>query len=152
MSGINARRILIGGLVAGAIIVAFEAASQMLLGAAWAAQFGRLGLASPGETAMFTMLPGMFAVGVLAMWLYALATARLGAKLETACIVGLIVWALACFIPNLMMASLGILSPRLFWMSSLVAVVQMPVAVCIGSRLYKDAGVAAAPPVGARAA
>jgi hypothetical protein len=152
MSGINGKRILIGGLAAGVVIIVFEAASQMLLGEEWNALFQQLGVAVPGEAAMFTMLPGMLVLGVLAVWVYALAVPRLGAKAETACVVGLTVWALACVLPNLMFMSLGILNARLFLLGTLVTVVQMPLAVWVGSLLYRDSAAGSVRAINTRAA
>ncbi len=152
MSGINGKRVLLGGLAAAAIIILFEFGSHLIVGAEWAAQLQKLGVATQGEAGMLTMPVVALLLGTIATWFYALAVPQLGAKLETACIVGVATWCVSCLMFNILCASLGVIPPRLAAIGALVGLVQIPTAVIVASRIYRETGRAAVRSIGTRAA
>jgi hypothetical protein len=151
MTGINWTRLLSGGVIAGFIMLLAEMSVHLFAGVEWTDRMQELGLPQPGGTTMIAMLGAALLRGTIAMWLYAVASTRLGAKMETACQVGLAVWGVTCLIPNIEMASLGIIPARLFVTGSAIGFLMIPVAVCAGSFVYREQRGASVRELGSRA-
>ena len=152
MSGINTKRVLLGGLAAAAGIMVFEFGSHSIVGPEWAAHLQTLGLPAQGEAGMFAMPVVALLMGTIAIWFYALAVPQLGARLETACIVGVATWCVSCLSFNILCASLGLIPPRLAAIGALVGLVQIPTSVVLASRIYRESEQAAVRSIGTRAA
>src|SRR5258706_12651074 len=90
MRKVNRSRVIIGGLVAGVIINAFEyGGNRVLLDKAWTDAFRELGKTPTGWS---TFIPANFIVGILMVWLYARLRPLYGGGPKTALRVGLAAW------------------------------------------------------------
>jgi hypothetical protein len=150
MTGMNGKRILAGGLVAGVVMTALEMAAEPLFGLDWEGWLAGLGVPAPGDAAAAYVVVGGLMLGIVAMWLYASIRPRYGPGPRTALMVALVIWALACLFPTVGLAAFGVLPVNdLFWVSVLFPLVQLPAATLAGARMYREvegegAGVAAA--------
>lgn len=139
MAGMNGRRILAGGLVAGVILTTLEVAAEVAFGLDWAGWLAGLGVAAPGAAAEAYVLVGGLGLGVLAVALYAAVRPRFGAGPRTAVLVGLFMWALNCLFPTAALAAFGLLPMNeLFWVPVLFPVVQFPLATLAGAWIYRE--------------
>ena len=144
MGTLNGKRVIAGGVVAGLVALVAELLVEPLAGAPMEAWLSGLGLEPPGEAVMLAYLVTAVVLGVVMVWLYAAARPRLGPGLSTALRIGLAVWALACAMPNLHMFGLGVLPANLFWITTLWAAVQMPLAALAGAWVYREESAAPA--------
>jgi hypothetical protein len=137
---INLSRVILGGIVAGIVIDLFEGIMNgMVLAGDWSTVLTGLGKApAPSVKQIVAFNVWGFAVGLVAVWLYAAIRPRFGAGPKTAACAGLFVWATAY--------ALGT-APQVFMhlypvgmMSTLVAVglVEMVVATIAGGYFYKE--------------
>ena len=140
MSGINLKRVLLGGLLAGLFVNITESFFNMVL------------MAKPFEAAMQALhLPPMsmgvlgffiawgFIQGFLSVWFYAAIRPRYGAGPATAIRVGLVVWVLAYLMPDLSNALLHIMPMKPILMGAAWSLVEAPLTVMVGAWLYQEA-------------
>lgn len=92
MGGINVARVIAGGLVSGLVINIGETVlNAYVLAGAYAERMTSYGVAeSPYSVPIFIVYG--FLLGIVAVWLYALARPRLGPGPRTAALVGIAVW------------------------------------------------------------
>ncbi|MBI4519687.1 MAG: hypothetical protein HY701_02525 [Gemmatimonadetes bacterium] len=74
----------------------------------------------------------------MAVWLYAAIRPRFGAGTATAILAGVVLWALECFFPNIVMAAFSVLSGRLFWLATIIPLVELPLATLAGAWVYRE--------------
>jgi len=136
----NAKRILVGGLVAGVVLNILEIISSSLFLGDRYMQLQDKGvfLIEPRYPFMAFWIIMMFLVGIALAWLYAVARPRLGASPKTAVLVGLIV-GLVTFVPaNFVQASwsaMGRFVPMI-WM--VWGIVEFVVGTLVAGALYKE--------------
>lgn len=139
MSGINLKRMLLGGLVAGLFVNLTETFFNMVL------------MAKPFEEAMKALnLPpmspaalGFFMAwgliqGLLSVWLYAAIRPRYGEGPATAIRAGLFIWVFAFLMPGLSNAALNIMPLKATLMGSAWSFVEAPLTAVIGAWFYKE--------------
>lgn len=148
MARINVTHVLGGGLLAGLVI-------NVLGGFAWemvlADDFQRQLVAPlPGQIFMASWL-WSFAVGVMAVSLYAAIRAHFGSGSKTAIIAGAMTWVLGCALPNGLIWAFGIFEGSLMATSSAVGLVELVLATLAGAWLYRSAGEVVAVESGASA-
>ena len=140
MGSMNWNRVILGGIVAGLIIDAFEwAANGVLLGAQWRQAMEDLG--SPMEESsskmLFYILLG-FAYGIMTIAAYAAIRPRFGAGPKTAIWAGVGVWLLGYCLPTLMWMPMGLFPKRLMVMAMLIGLVEIMVATLAGAWVYQE--------------
>src|SRR5438445_8294093 len=91
---------------------------------------------STGAIVMFNVWG--FLLGIAAVWLYAAIRPRYGSGPNTAIRAGLVAWALAVFLPNLSNYPLGLFPTRLLVISTVVALIELPLATVVGAWSYKE--------------
>jgi hypothetical protein len=139
MSGINIRRVVLGGLVAGLVANAFDfVITSYVMAREFSAMLVRL---SVGEEAMRPWI-WLFAVadflwGVLLVFTYAAIRPRFGVGPRTAIIGAVILW-LALALGVLILMAIGLHTPRSYLMSSALYLVSAIVASIAGAALYKE--------------
>ncbi len=139
MGKINLGRVLLGGLLAGVVLNLFEfVLHSIVLEEDWQAAFAALGKPEPGSGAIVIFVVTLFAVGILAIWLYAGLRPRFGPGPGTAICVGLLVWALAYLVPALGNIALGIFPTGLMLIPTAVGLVEVPLATLAGAWAYKE--------------
>ncbi|PYV63727.1 MAG: hypothetical protein DMG97_36975 [Acidobacteria bacterium] len=122
MAHTNRGRVILGGLLAGVVINIVE--------------FVTNGVAPTGAIVMFNVWG--FLLGIAAVWLYAAIRPRYGSGPNTAIRAGLVAWALAVFLPNLSNYPLGLFPTRLLVISTVVALIELPLATVVGAWSYKE--------------
>ena len=130
-------RIVTAGLLAGIVLVAFEAASEPLFRGQMEALFSRLGLPMPGRGAMLARVGALLALGIGTVWLYGSLETRYGRGTRTAVVAGGTVWALTCLFASFMMYSFGIFTAQFFWMSAAYSLPQAVISAMAGAWLYR---------------
>ena len=136
--GINIGRVILGGLVAG---IVFNVSEYLLNEKVMKSEIGAAMKAlgkSPDLTsqALTVWLIFGFAMGFLAVWMYAVGRTRFGAGAGTAARAGIFFWVLTSLMPMVAMWNMG-----LFPFSPLMLVwtlVEAMVATVIGASLYKE--------------
>jgi len=145
MGRINVKRVLAGGLVAGLVINVGETIlNAFFLAGAYAERMTAYGVSeSPYSVPIFTVYG--FLLGIVAVWLYALARPRLGPGPKTAVIVGLGVW----FLYSGSFADFHLAIPvfpsyvplaNLAW-----GLVELPLATVAGAWVYREVSGAPSP-------
>ena len=152
MGKIDMKSLIIGGLIAGVVLnvvdfVMFGIVLKDDMAAAMAA------LNKPAMTnaqiPWFVFLD--FVAGVFLVWLYAAMRPRFGAGPGTAVKAGIAGWFLGSLLVTLFMWPMGLMPHNLMVITTLVALVQWPLAVVVGAKFYTEgAGMGAGMGAGAR--
>jgi hypothetical protein len=140
MAQINWMRVVLGGLLAGVVIDAFEfVLNNVLLQKQWADAMRALG--RPEQLAagpMTTFVVWGFLVGIFAVWFYAAIRTHYGAGLRTALIAGLAVWFLGYLLASAPPLALHLFPRRLMLIGIAVGLVEVVVGTIAGAWLYRD--------------
>lgn len=137
--GINIGRVILGGLVAGIVFNVSEfLLNEKVMKSETATIMKGLGK-SPELTssALTVWILFGFAMGFLAVWMYAVGRTRFGAGAGTASRAGIFFWVLTGLMPQIAMWNMGIfpISPlALGW-----TLVEAILATVVGAALYKEA-------------
>ena len=139
MKGINLARVLLAGLAAGLVINVSESVLNMsVLGADIMAMSQKLGLPPMAMNVIGGFLILGFVLGIVMVWLYAVARSRLGPGSNTATKVGIAVWFLVYAFHGIGDANMGMMS----WRSTGIALVwqlaEAIIAANVGGFLYKE--------------
>lgn len=134
----NMGGVIKGGLLAGLILNVGEGVFYGLLTAdRWGEVVSAMGM-EEGPAVMAYYVLGGFAIGILALWLYAAVRPRLGPGPGTAIRVGLLVWVLAWLWPMAPFALGGVVPGGLMLVSLLWGLVEVVLAVTAGAWLYSE--------------
>lgn len=139
MPGINWSRVILGGVLAGVILMAGGwLVDGILLLDRWDAQMATMGkhMDMSGK-GMVSVLVWAFALGIIMTWLYAAIRAEYRPGVRTAVIAAVMAWLLACVLPNLFMWGTGLFGPRLLAASTAGALVSMILAGIAGAWVYR---------------
>ena len=140
MGKVNMGRVILGGLLAGVVINIGEFLLNMVvLGGLWNEALQALNRPpiDTGPIAFFVLLS--FALGILAVWVYAAIRPRFGAGPLTAVCAGLLVWALAVLYPTGGALPMHLFPGRLLFYSALWELFELPVATLAGGWIYREA-------------
>jgi uncharacterized membrane protein len=137
---INGIRVIMGGLLAGAVIIVCEyIVNSVLLARRWATTMRALGKHPPtGPNEMTSFIIWGFLVGLFAIWLYAAIRPRYGAGPRTAIMAGVAVWVLAYLLGAIPAAALHIFSHHLIVYGILVGLVEAVAGTLLGAWIYKE--------------
>ena len=140
MGRINWKGVVLGGLVAGVVLNVFDwAVYGMWLKNDFAAAMQAIGKSGAMPDSMigwFVFLD--FVYGIALLWVYAAIRQRFGASVQTAVIAGVAVWLFIAFLHALGEAPMGLLPQRLYVLTTIVALLQIPLATVAGAYLYKE--------------
>jgi len=140
MSKMNSPRIIAGGLVAGFVMNAIDAATNAIfLARQWdiAALILNIDMQTIGPLSTIGWVTVDFLAGISLVWLYASIRPRFGAGPKTAVLAGLAVW----FITRLMFSSyvfMGVFPLSLIATSSLGSLVAAVAGALAGCALYSE--------------
>ena len=126
----NTTRILLGGLLAGSVIVIGETVRQAILTPAASASGASMPLG-------VSILRGM-SLGIVCVLLYAAARPRLGAGVKTAITLGLLVFLVGTLFPPLGLTMQAFAPGRLLLETIIWNAIQLPVATVAGAWLYRE--------------
>lgn len=139
MSGINVRRVILGGLVAGLVANAFDfVITSFLMATEFSSMLARL---SVGESVMrswiWVFAAADFAWGFLLVFTYAAIRPRFGPGPRTAVIGAVMLWV-ALAIAVLILMAIGLHTPQSYAKSSALYLVSAISASLAGAALYKE--------------
>jgi hypothetical protein len=140
MGKINWTRVIVGGLLAGVVLiilgyVALALYLRNILDPAFAA-LGHPVKQTPGFQTFWIVFN--LVSGILAVWLYAAIRPRYGAGAKTAICAGLAVWALQALSSDAVMAAFGLFSSKEVVADCLTNLVAYVVATLLGAWVYKE--------------
>lgn len=139
MGRINWTRVVLGGLLAGLVLNVVDwLVYGLWLGKDFAAAMQAAGKQGPSSSLMLWFVFLDFLYGITLIWVYAAIRPRFGAGVKTAIIAGLLVWFLVACLHGLGEAPLGLLPQRLYTLSTVAALFEMPIAAAIGAYLYTE--------------
>ncbi len=135
---INWTRVLLGGLLAGVIINAFEFVTNgVVLASQWETAMKALGLSMSGSALIaFTILG--FVSGITPVLLYATARPRFGPGAKTAVLTGFVFWIIGYALPSFGFSAMGFLPKRLLLIGTIAGLVEVILASVAGAWLYKE--------------
>ena len=138
MGKINWTRVILGGLVAGAVINIFEyVLNGVIIAKEMEAAMSALGRqVGRGALAMFTVWG--FLVGIFAVWLYAAIRPRYGAGPKTALCAGAAVWGLGYLLASVTPIALHLFPRRLMAIGLAVGIVEVLAGTLAGAWLYRE--------------
>jgi hypothetical protein len=139
MANINTGRVLLAGLVAGLIVNISEGIlNGVVLAEDWKQAMAALHLPEMGATeiAVFNIMG--FLSGILSIWLYAAVLPRLGSGPKTAAVVALFVWTFGYLFAMAAPLMAGMFPAKLVCLSLIWGLVEMLIALMVGTKLYKE--------------
>lgn len=139
MGRIDIGRVLLGGIVAGVIIVIGDMIANLWLFVEQnEAIMERIDMVEPGapQIAFFVVLG--LVVGITMIWLYAAIRPRYGPGPGTAVCAGLFTWALFFLFPMLMWTAVGVVSVGATVGFAVWGAVELVVAALAGAMLYQE--------------
>ena len=141
MGKINWNRVILGGLVAGVIINAFEyLLNAIVLAKDWASVMtglGKTGEMSGASIVLFNVWG--FLLGIAALWLYAAIRPRYGPGLKTALCAGSAIWLVGIVLAGVTPLALGLFPTRLVYMGMAMGFVEVALGTTLGAWLYREA-------------
>lgn len=140
MGRINLKGVILGGLVAGVVLVAYDFLMYgVVLRAEFEAAMQAIGKTQdPNAIYLYVVLDLIW--GVWAVWLYAMIRPRYGPGPRTALIAGLFMWVGLGVLHAVGEAPMGIFTTAT-WMKAVgAALVGWPLAVIAGARFYTEPG------------
>jgi hypothetical protein len=139
MNRINFGRVLLGGIVAGIILNTGEVIlNVIILGPHIEADMKRMNITPPGNGFAALAVTLTFVFGILAVLLYAMIRARLGAGPKTALLTALILWFCVYAYSGTANMLLINVPPKLILMVLAWGIVEYPLAILAGAALYKE--------------
>ena len=149
MNGISAGRVIVGGLVAGLIINIVEfLVNGLFLEQAWADVMRSLGKAGGPPTAAQIVMFNVwgFAMGILAVWLYAAMRPRFGQGPKTAVIAAAFMWLAGYVLSMIPPVMMDLFPPWLMGIGIAVGFLEIILGTLAGAKMYRDRPAAFVPP------
>lgn len=145
MGKINMQKVLVGGLIAGVFLNIVDFVQfGVVLKDQMAATMQALGKPAMTNAQMPWFVVLDLVLGVFLVWLYAAVRPRFGAGPATAAKAGLGAWFVAGLLGTLFMWPMGLLPHSFMITTTLVSLVEWPLATVIGAKFYTEgAGVGA---------
>ena len=139
MSGINIRRLILGGFVAGLVANVFDfVITSYLMATEFAAMLARLGVdASAARSWIWVFAVADFIWGFLLVFTYAAIRPRFGPGPRTAIVSGVVLW-LAFAIALLVLMAIELHTPQSYLKSSALYLLSAIVSSVAGAALYKE--------------
>lgn len=140
MNNINLGRVLLGGLVAGAVLNIGEfLLNGVLLANQMKDFFTRCGLTPPGGRGLFLLVLFTFLMGIFLLFVYAAIRPGCGPGPKTALCAGLIGWFCVYFYNSAVAVALGFVPLNVFLIAFAYGLVEYILAAIAGAWLYKEA-------------
>jgi hypothetical protein len=139
MGNINMARVVLGGLAAGLLInIGDVALNEFILARDWEAAMQALNREVAGTNSFLSSVPASTVLGIVIVWIYAAIRPRFGPGVRTAVTSGVLVWFLSYVYTGLGWIELDILPKKLFLVSILFGLIELPVAALLGSWIYRE--------------
>ncbi|MGH2349284.1 MAG: hypothetical protein ACRDFT_07470 [bacterium] len=139
MGKINLKGVIVGGLLAGVVLNAFDFILYgMVLKDDITAAMQALGKPPISGSMVLWFVFLDFLYGIFLVWLYAAVRPRFGAGPGTAVKAGLAVWVLYGLLHTVAEAPMGFFPQNLMVIGTLVMLVQYPLAAVAGAKFYTE--------------
>jgi len=139
MGNINLGRVVLGGIVAGIIVNAFEfVLNGVLLAKQWPDLMASINRPVLGVSEIVYFNIFGFAMGLVAVWTYAAIRPRFGAGSRTAFYAALLTWVTGYVFVDITPTIMGVFPMSMTWMLIGVGLVEIVVATQVGAWLYKE--------------
>ena len=139
MGNINLGRVILGGIVAGIIVNAFEfVLNGVLLTNQWTDLMASINRPVLGVTQIVYFNIFGFAMGLVAVWTYAAIRPRFGAGPRTALYAALLTWVTGYVFVDITPTIMGVFPMSMTWMLIGVGLAEIIVATQVGAWLYKE--------------
>jgi hypothetical protein len=137
---LNWKRLIVGGLLAGVIIDAFEwLINGLIFANDWKAAMAALNLTMTFSVKqMVTLNLWGFVTGIALVWLYASIRPRYGAGPKTAIVAGVAMWFMNYVLGGMFPALMHIYPRPLAAMTTALAIVEVLVAALVGAAVYQE--------------
>lgn len=140
MGKINFGRVLLAGLIAGAVLTIGEyLLNDVVLGSQMKDYFARHNFPNPPGSFMVIAICATVVLGIVMVFVYAMIRPRFGPGPKTAVIAAIIVWFLVFLYNNVIGAALGFVPTNMFAIAFGWELVEYLIAALIGAALYKEA-------------
>jgi hypothetical protein len=139
MGKINLGRVILGGIVAGVIIDFFEfVLNGVILDAQWKELMPSLNLPALGvnEIVWFDLMG--FAMGIVAVWIYAAIRPRFGEGPKTALYAALVMWITSYVFVDGTSTIMHVYTPHITMVLIVGGLVEIVVATLAGAYFYKE--------------
>ena len=131
----NVRRVLLGGILAGAFISAAEYLIHgLLLDPQWTAAFAALGKTPTGWA---TFIPSCFLIGIIGVWIYARFRPSYGPGPLTALRGAVLIWAVFWAIPMMALQPMHLFPNSLIFTTIVAGLMNSVPAVLLGAWVYR---------------
>ena len=138
MGKLNWGRVVMGGLLAGVVLNVWDmVVNGMFLKNDWNAAMQALGKGEMSGAMIVWFVVCDFITGVFLIWLYAAIRPRYGAGPKTAVCAGLGAWVLMLAF-QIAYAGMGLFPNRLLVISTIAALIGVPLSALAGAWLYKE--------------
>jgi hypothetical protein len=138
---INYRRVIVGGVSAGAALyfITGFVNGGILAGEfqTWSASMGNPIHPKSLATSLFLWATMSLIYGIVGVWIYAFIRSSFGAGPKTALIAGLVLWVSSKFTIALDLIALGFLTDRLILEQLILSAISMCASILIGAWLYR---------------
>ena len=139
MAHTNRGRVILGGLLAGVVINIFEFITNgVVLNSAWAQLMQSLGKPPVAVSSIVVFNVWGFLLGIASVWLYAAIRPRYGVGPATAIRAGVAAWVMSAFLATVVNYAMGVVPVRLLVITTLVELVEVPLATVVGAWIYKE--------------
>lgn len=137
MTNIHLGRVLLGGILAGLVIIVGEyVLNGIILAEHWARMRLDFGIAPLGPAQFVAGSLITLFYGVVLIWLYAAMRPRFGTDLATALVAALTFWMIAYVLFLLSLWASGIVTPTIALISIAWGLVEAPLAALAGVKVY----------------
>jgi len=141
VTGMNAGRVVAGGIAAGVVINVVEGIMNVaVLGDAMREMYATMGFPEPGAGALAGYMVLAFVLGFLLAWLYAAVRPRLGPGPGTAVIVGCAVWVAAGVVPIVGWYLMGAIGTGLLFVFLGYTLVEFVAGALVAGFTYREHG------------
>jgi len=139
MGRINMTRVVLGGLLAGLVINIGEALlNGVILADQMSDTLTQFNLPEPGGGAIGILLLSCFALGILAVWLYAAIRPRYGAGAKTALCAGAAIWFSAYVFPSITLVVLGFAPAGATGLALVWGLIEVSLGTLAGAWIYRE--------------
>lgn len=140
MKKINVGRVLLGGLIAGAVLNVGEYLfHNVVFTDDTKNELQNLNLPAPGNDFIAKAVVATFILGIVITFLYAVIRTQFGPGVKTAIYAGLLAWFFTILYPGVIYNGLGMVSTRVLGIGLAWGLVEFALSAIAGAWPYKDA-------------
>jgi hypothetical protein len=136
--GINYKRVILGGLVAGIIIVASALTMVPVVGNEMSLALQKFNLPPLSTFSMLYFVGESLIMGIVLVWLYAAVIPRMEKGIATSIKVSLVIWLVGYVFANFANMIYGFMPLKLTICGTIWGLFELVIAGIVGSKIYKE--------------